>query len=133
MEDFNYIEYLKNNLLLENEGTKYQVIFYDDYTETPVKQLFNSKEEAEKWADDLEYDFQDIVINDRGDDEWKTFYKFHNPEDKEVYNGYKIKPINSLNESQKNEIRQEMSSLLKEAKKRTEIIKQQLRREGYNV
>jgi hypothetical protein len=33
------------------------------------------------------------VINDRGDDEWKTFYKFHNPEDKETYNGYNVKQI----------------------------------------
>ena len=79
-----------DKILNEN---KYQVVFYDDYTETPVKQLFDSKEEAEKWADGMEYDFQDIVINDRGDDEWKTFYKFHNPEDKETYNGYEVKQI----------------------------------------
>jgi hypothetical protein len=81
------------NSLKENTGNKYQVTFYDDFTETPVKQLFDSKEEAEQWADGLEYDYQDIVINDRGDDEWKTFYKFHNPEDKETYNGYEVKQI----------------------------------------
>lgn len=79
---------------------KWQVIFYDDYTETPVKQLFDSKQEAEKWADGLEYDYQDIVINDRGDDEWKTFYKFHNPEDKETYNEYEVKPVENISESQ---------------------------------
>ena len=27
---------------------KWQVTFYDDYTETPVKQLFDSKQEAER-------------------------------------------------------------------------------------
>lgn len=81
------------NSVKENVGNKYQVVFYDDCTETPVKQLFDSKEEAERWADGMEYDFQDIVINDRGDDEWETFYKFHNPEDKETYNGYEVKQI----------------------------------------
>jgi len=81
---------------------KYQVIFYDvNHEETPVKQLFNSKEEAEKWADDYEYDYQDIAINDRGDDEWKTFYKFHNPEDKETYSGYEVKPVENISESKK--------------------------------
>jgi hypothetical protein len=79
---------------------KWQIIFYDDYTDTPVKQLFDSKQEAERWADSVEYDYQDIIINDRGDDEWKTFYKFHNPEDKETYNGYDVKSVENLSESQ---------------------------------
>ncbi len=58
---------------------KYQVVFYDDFCESPLNQLFDTKEEAEQFAYDQEYDFQDIVIID-GEDQWKTFYRFYNPE-----------------------------------------------------
>jgi len=103
---------------------KWQIRFYEDYTETPVKQLFDSKQEAEKWADGLEYDFQDIVINDRGDDEWKTFYKFHNPEDKETYNGYDVKLVKNLSESQKLNTQQEMKNLMSDILKSNKKVKQ---------
>lgn len=107
---------------------KWQIILYDDYTETPVKQLFDSKQEAEKWADGLEYDFQDIVINDRGDDEWKTFYKFHNPEDKETYNGYDVKPVENISESQElNPINKFFHELANEGE---ELVKKMKERNG---
>jgi hypothetical protein len=79
---------------LKESQEKFQVIFYDTTgDEVPVKQSFNSKEEAEKWADDLEYDFNDIVIDDDGNDTWKTMYRYYNPEDKESnYTGYEIRP-----------------------------------------
>lgn len=112
---------------------KWQIIFYDDYTDTPVKQLFDSKQEAEKWADGLEYDFQDIVINDRGDDEWKTFYKFHNPEDKETYNGYDVKLVENLSESQKLNVQQEMKNLMNDILESNKKVKQLMKQKGYEI
>lgn len=76
------------------KGLKFQVIFYnsgmDD--EIPVENIrFNTKEEGEKWADALEYDYQDIAMDDDGNDYWKTFYRYYNPEDKQNYEGYDVR------------------------------------------
>lgn len=76
-------------------GISYQIIFYDcGDNETIVTQKFNTKEEAEKWADELEFDFQDIAIDENGNDIWKTFYRYYNPEDKE--NNYTSYTVNEL-------------------------------------
>ena len=44
-----------------------------------------------KWAIELEYDFQDIAIDENGNDYWKTFYRYYNPEDREIYFGYSVR------------------------------------------
>jgi len=79
---------------------KYQVIFYDDYEDVPyTEQYFNSKIEAEKWAEEQEFDEQDIKYNPTTmDDEYYTKYSYYNPEDKQTYSGYEIKLVNELNE-----------------------------------
>ena len=58
--------------------------------ETVVNQKFDSFEDADKWAYDLQYDYNDIAIDDNGNDYWKTFYRYFNPEDKESYVSYNI-------------------------------------------
>ena len=65
---------------------KYEVIFTDcGDNETVVEQKFDTEEEATRWADSMEYDFQD---------EFKTFYRYYNPEDKNSdYVGYEVRPI----------------------------------------
>ena len=72
---------------------KYQVVFFSSINdeEVIVKQQFNSTIEASKWADDCEYSYSDIAIDDLGNDYWKTFYRYYNPEDKEIYTSYEVK------------------------------------------
>ena len=75
---------------------KYEVIFTDcGDNETIVEQKFDTEEEASRWADSMEYDFQDEWYNpDHSDYEFKTFYRYYNPEDKNSdYVGYEIRPI----------------------------------------
>jgi hypothetical protein len=63
---------------------KYQVVFYDDYIETPVKQLFKTEEEAENWVND----------NKSYSDDYNDVYYF-NPEDGEdMYTSFNILPSN---------------------------------------
>lgn len=70
---------------------KYEVVFRDSSDEeTIVAQKFNTAEEADRWASDCEFDYQDIAIDENGNDYWKTYYKFSNPEDKDVYENYFI-------------------------------------------
>ena len=72
---------------------KYQVVFFSSggENETIVNEKFNSITEANKWADDCEYSYSDIAIDDLGNDYWKTFYRYYNPEDRESYTSYEIK------------------------------------------
>lgn len=71
----------------------YEIIFTDSNNdnETIVKQKFNSIIDANKWADELEYNYQDIAIDENGNDYWKTFYRYYNPEDKESYTNYEVR------------------------------------------
>ena len=70
----------------------YEVVFYDySCDETVVEQKFNSESDAEIWAIGLEYDFQDIAIDENGNDYWKTFYRYNNPEDNETYFSYSVR------------------------------------------
>ena len=73
----------------------FQVIFYDDYDNEEVRysKLFNTKSEADIFGISCEYDYQDIVLDADGNEYWKTFYRYYNPEDKESYNGYIIKEL----------------------------------------
>ena len=85
--------------LQKNKGTikkviqkMYEIVFYSDYNDDYIiKQKFNSEAEAKEWADGLEYDFTDIAIDEDGNDYWKTFYRYYNPENKENnYTGYYV-------------------------------------------
>jgi hypothetical protein len=79
---------------------KYQVIFYDESEDVPyTEQYFDSKIEAEKWAEEQEFEEEDIKYNpETMDDEFYTGYSYHNPEDKQNYKGYDVKLVNELNE-----------------------------------
>jgi hypothetical protein len=72
---------------------KYEVIFFSssDDNEVIVKQKFDSFNDANKWASDCEYNYNDIAIDEEGNDYWKTFYRYYNPEDKENYSSYEVK------------------------------------------
>ena len=132
---------------------KYQVIFYDDYEEIPyTEQYFNSKIEAEKWAEEMEFDEQDIRYNpETGDDEYYTKYSYHNPQDKQNYSGYTVEPVtgNTLNEeflrmqklagliteeeykTQSQEL--DLMDLSNKISKKCDLIKQHLKDQGYDV
>ena len=70
----------------------YEVIFTDCCDdETVVNQKFDSENEANEWANEHEYDYQDIAIDEDGNDYWKTFYRYYNPEDRENYIGFEIR------------------------------------------
>ena len=72
---------------------QYEVIFFNNNTdeEYVVNQKFNKKIDAYKWADELEFYYNDIDIDDNGNDYWKTIYCYHCPENKENYSSYDIK------------------------------------------
>lgn len=74
---------------------KWQVIFYDDYSDVPYTlNLFNSESDAKKWAESHEYDYEDEVYDTTISDYiFKKIYKYHNPEDGESYNGYEVKKV----------------------------------------
>jgi hypothetical protein len=77
---------------------KYQIIFYNDYEDIPyMEQYFDSKIEAEKWVEKQEWNEQVEFWGDNGP-EYKTKYYYHNPEDKQNYDGYEVTPVNTLNE-----------------------------------
>jgi hypothetical protein len=86
---------MKAKLVKESAVTgKWEVVFRDyGDNDVTVNQKFNSEKEANDWAYDLEYDYQDEAIDDDGNEYWKTFYRYFNPEDKESYVGFDIKPI----------------------------------------
>jgi len=82
--------------LKENNETKYQVIYRDiNSEETPVKQLFNSENEAQDWVDSNEWEENYEFFNRDGDEEFGTRNMYYNPEDKENYFGYDIEPFKS--------------------------------------
>ena len=71
---------------------KYEVVFYDyDDVEIVVDKKFDTHPDAERWAQSLKYDYQDIAIDDNGDDFWETFYRYYNPEDEESYFSYSVR------------------------------------------
>ena len=81
--------------IIKNEMSKYQVIFHDyDGDDVPYTQeYFNSEYEAECWTQEYEYEYQDIIIDRDGNDNWATMTRYYNPEDKETYFGYHIEKI----------------------------------------
>lgn len=126
---------------------KYQVIFLDfGEVEVPYEKLFNSYNEASNWVETIQ-----SLPDD--EDELEAYYEYYNPEDKNKYQSYLIKPIEqpldeSLLKMQKLAgiiTEQEYNTLIKEEKRRgldewinnlitqTEELKQLMRKKGYDV
>jgi hypothetical protein len=128
---------------------KYQVIFWDiNYDEYPVKQLFNSEQEAEKWVENKEWEEDYYAYNEeKGGDYLEYRTRYFNPEDKENYYGYEIKQIPSeLNEEFYK--MQKLAGLITEEEYKARLwykqyseniskalddLKQTLKNEGYDV
>ena len=107
-----YKKLLSDKKQITEETQKWEVIFSDSGdNEVVVSEKFNSKEEAEDWADALQYDFQDEWYNPEHEDyEFKTFYRYYNPEDKESnYVSYEVRPVEQTKQK------------LTEAKEKTEF------------
>ena len=81
---------VKENINIE----KWEVIFTDyGDNETIVEQKFDTYEEADKWAYDNQYEYQDEAYDNDGNEYWKTFYRYYNPEDKESYVSYDVQQV----------------------------------------
>lgn len=75
---------------------EWQVIFDDsDGDGVPYTlETWSTKAKAEKWADSHEFEYEDEVWNSaKKDYEYRTFYKYHNPEDGQIYHSYQVKKI----------------------------------------
>ena len=72
---------------------KYEIIFFSSINEEEiiVNQKFNTIPEANKWAIELEFNYNDIAIDENGNDYWVTLYRYHNPENKENYTSYEVR------------------------------------------
>lgn len=83
---------------------KYQVIFldYDDDKFPYTVEYFISKKEAENWADEHEFNYWDEAWSSvKQDYVYQQFFRYHNPQDGQVYHGYEIEeiPENKVSES----------------------------------
>ena len=74
---------------------EWQVVFSDYDEDVPYTlETWSSKGEAEDWAEDKEFEYEDEIYDPSKEDYvYKTFYKYHNPEDGQVYTGYEVKKI----------------------------------------
>ena len=74
---------------------EWQVIFDDQGDEVPYTlETWTTKKEAEDWAEDREVEYEDYIYDPHKEDySYKTFYKYHNPEDGQAYTGYEVKKI----------------------------------------
>jgi hypothetical protein len=74
---------------------EWQVVFSDYDEDVPYTlETWSSKGEAEKWAESKEFEYEDEIYDPRKEDYvYKTFYKYHNPEDGQVYTGYEVKKV----------------------------------------
>ena len=94
-----YEEHEINDLIGDLKGVghveEWQVIFDDNDDEVPYTlETWTSKKEAEEWADSKEFEYEDEVWNPiKGDYEYKTFHRYHNPEDGQIYYGYEVRKI----------------------------------------
>lgn len=94
---------------------KFQVIFleYDDDKVPYTKEYFDSKADAEKWADTHEFSYWDETWHSAKQDYvYQEIFRYHNPEDSQVYYGYEIKEIN-MNESINTKV-SELRQIIKE-------------------
>ena len=74
---------------------EWQVIFDDGGDEVPYTlETWTTKKEAEDWAEDREVEYEDEIYDpSKQDYVYKTFYKYHNPEDGQVYTGYEVRKV----------------------------------------
>jgi hypothetical protein len=74
---------------------EWQVVFSDYDNDIPYTlETWTSKGEAEKWAESKEFEYDDEIYDPiKQDYVYKTFYRYHNPEDGQIYNGYEVKKI----------------------------------------
>ena len=74
---------------------EWQVIFDDQGDEVPYTlETWTTKKEAEDWAEDREVEYEDYIYDPHKEDyAYKTFYKYHNPEDGQTYAGYEVRKI----------------------------------------
>ena len=72
---------------------KYEIIFFSSITEEEIiiKQKFNTIPEANKWANELEFNYNGIAIDENGNDYWETYYRYHNPENHENYTSFEVR------------------------------------------
>ena len=70
---------------------QYEVVLQGyDGEEVIVNEKFNTIKEAMGWVDGNEYSFQDIKLDENGNDYWDTEYRIFNPEDDETYYTYYV-------------------------------------------
>lgn len=69
---------------------KTQIVFFNEGsdTEVTVSLEFGNVMYAHQWAVAYRQEYHDIEIDKEGNDRFKTFYKWHNPEDRQTYDGY---------------------------------------------
>lgn len=77
------------------QAEEWQVIFVDYDEDVPYTlETWGSKKEAEDWADSKEFEYDDEIYDPiKQDYVYKTFYRYHNPEDGQTYTGYSVKKI----------------------------------------
>jgi hypothetical protein len=74
---------------------EWQVVFSDYDDDIPYTlETWSSKGEAEKWAESKEFEYDDEIYDPiKQDYVYKTFYRYHNPEDGQIYTGYEVKKV----------------------------------------
>jgi hypothetical protein len=131
---------------------KFQVIFYGDGENIPyTEEYFNSKIEAEKWAEGQEWSESDTRYNSEGHEEFYIRYQFHNPEDKSNYSNYEIEPIEIKDLNEEFLHMQKLAGLITESEynkkireinlidisdkilKKWDVIKQHIKNQGYDI
>ena len=72
---------------------KYEIIFYSSINEEEiiVNEKFDSIRKANIWANKQEFNYNDIAIDENGNDYWETIYRYHNPENHENYTSYEVR------------------------------------------
>ena len=74
---------------------EWQVIFDDGGDEVPYTlKTWSTKKGAEDWAEDRGIEYEDDIWDPvKQDYVYKTFYRYHNPEDGQIYFGYEVRRI----------------------------------------
>lgn len=89
------IKNLMGDLKSVGQTEEWQVIFDDGDDEVPYTlETWPTRAKAEEWADSHEFEYEDEAWNSAKQDyEYRTFYRYHNPEDGQVYYGYEVRKI----------------------------------------
>ena len=76
---------------------QYEIVLHGyDGEEVIVNEKFNTIKEAMGWVDWNEYSFQDIKLDENGDDYWATECRIFNPEDDETYYNYHLQECTQM-------------------------------------